>query len=144
MAAVKFDRDAKLKYVALLAAGHMRREAARVLGVSWRTVADHMQADEEFREEVEEAEAQATETVEKVLFDRAKQGEPWAVKEWLAKRDKQRWGDKVDVDVTVSGTVDHTIKVDQAGIKELAARLERRRLELEPGDPDVIDVDPVD
>jgi transposase len=142
MPASKFTPENRAAYVALLRAGIGRRKAAANIGVAWRTVAEWRQGSSEFRDECEAAEAEATEEIEAVLFEAAKQREPWAVKEWLSKRDKERWGDKVDINV--SGTVNHEAGPILERAAKLAERLEARRLELGQGESNFIDAEVVE
>lgn len=130
----KFDEEKRSQYVALLAAGIGRHEAARQLDVSPRTVAFWRAGVDEFREACEEAESVASEPVERALYEAAKRGEPWAVKMWLTNRTKGRWHDEQKVAVEVSGEVKVEPGQQMAQILELSDRLRARRLELEAGD----------
>lgn len=138
--ASKFTEDVRVAYLALLAAGVGRRDAARQVGLTPRHVAAVRQADEEFRLACEDAEAEANEPVVLALHRAAKAGEAWAVKLWLTNRDAGNWRDKVDVDQTVRGSV----TLEAPGLAEIAAlgaALDARRLELEPGSAEVLDVE---
>ena len=127
----KFDEEARGKYLALLSAGHGRFSAARALGVHPDTVRRFSRASSEFRESVIEAEAEAAEPVEAKLYQAALDGEPWAVKEWLSKRSKARWGQEpgaasgVTVNVLAAGDVG--VSVGRLGaVTELRRQLEER------------------
>jgi hypothetical protein len=101
----------------------------------------YARASEDFRQAVADAEEEAAEPVEAKLYAAALNGEPWAVKEWLTKRMKARWGETArQVDINVSGTVALEAGPGLAAISALAAELEARRAALtEAGD--VLDVD---
>lgn len=103
-----FDDAVKAEYLRLIQAGYLRFDAAKRLGVTNTDVKRHFKADPEFQEALIEAELEATEPVENVLYKAALLGEPWAVKEWLTKRDKQRWADPdKTVNHNISGTLTH-------------------------------------
>lgn len=113
-------------YLGLLAAGHGRFSAARACGVNPETVRRYMRASADFRDQVAEAEAEAAEPVEAKLYAAALDGEPWAVKEWLSKRARGRWGAEpaaasgVTVNVLAAGDV-------AVGTGRLSAVVELRR-----------------
>lgn len=129
---VKFTPELQRDYLTLLSAGHGRRESAGLVGMSHRQVAAWRQSDEAFRKECEEAEAEANEPVVGALYAAAKRGEPWAVKLWLTNRDSGNWQERVQVDQTVTGTLNIEAPT-VADILGLAGVLEERRLEIGPG-----------
>lgn len=133
---LKFGPEVRTEYLALLRAGHGRLWACRHLGIHPDTMRRFARASEDFRQQVADAEEEAAEPVEAKLYQAALEGEPWAVKEWLTKRSKARWGDEsAKLEVTVSGTVSVEAGPGLAGVigrvAAMQAQLEERRLALE-------------
>lgn len=124
MPANLFDTEAKEAYLSLIREGFMRFEAARRLGFTLSTVKKHYAADPEFKEALDEAQLEATEPVEKVLYDAALNKEPWAVTKWLTKRDKDRWGEEP---AEVNIKVNHELGPGLAAVQILILELEKRR-----------------
>lgn len=89
---------ARDKFVDLVADGIPFRNAALEVGWTPRQMHQYLQ-DSEFREIVEDASARATETIEEVLYKKAKQGNSWAVQMWLYNRDSDRWRDLKRIEV---------------------------------------------
>lgn len=137
----KFGPDVRSRYLDLIRAGHGRNSAARAVGINIETMRRYARASEDFRQDLADAEEEAAEPVEAKLYAAALDGEPWAVKEWLTKRMRARWGETArQVDINVSGTVAVEAGPGLAAISALAAELESRRAALEAAG-DVIDVD---
>lgn len=128
---LKFTPEVQFAYLALLRAGHGRIFSARQVGVAPSTVDKYRKASPEFAAGVAEAEEEASEPVEAQLYEAAKAGEPWAVKEWLAKRSPARWADTRKVEV--SGSVVHEMEVGSGlgRVLELQRALTERRDALE-------------
>ena len=124
---LKFVPEVQEAYLTLIRAGHGRVFSARQVGVWPGTVTKYRRASPEFDEAVREAEEEASEPVEAQLYEAAKAGEPWAVKEWLSKRSPDRWADTRKVEV--SGSVSQVLEVGQGlgRVLELQRRLEERR-----------------
>lgn len=102
----KFGPEVRETYLALIRAGHGRLSACRAVGVHPDTMRRFARHSEEFKQAMIDAEEEAAEPVEAKLYEAALAGEPWAVKEWLTKRNRARWGDPAQrVEVEVSGTV---------------------------------------
>lgn len=122
----------------LLRQGHGRYESARLVGISSETVLRHRKGDGKFRAACEDAELQAIEPIEKKLYEAAEEGEPWAVKMVLERRDPERWRDtsKTQVSVLHSGTVAHLHLEGPptSRIEQLEQQLAQRRRELEAPD----------
>lgn len=123
-----FDAEAKDAYCELVREGFLRFEAARRLGFKLATVKKHYEADPDFKEALDEAQLEATEPVEKVLYDAALNKEPWAVSKWLAKRDKDRWGEE-DIKVKHEIEIGPGLSGVAAIMLELKKRQELRELE---------------
>jgi hypothetical protein len=136
----RFDASVRDQYVELLRQGRRRHEAARLVGVTPRTVSRRRKDDPAFDEECILAEQEATEKVEDVLYASALNGEPWAVQMVLKARDRDRWGERKSVDVAVSGTV--VVEVESGErlerIRALEAELRRRALQA-ADDGDIVD-----
>lgn len=139
---VKFDEEARRRYLEALRLGHGRHWSARHVGVSPRTVARYVAADRAFAEECGTAEEEAAEPVEAKLYEQATAGEPWAVKLWLERRLSARWGAPAQrVEVEHGGTVRHEVEAGPglARVAALEAQLLERRAALE--EAGVIDVE---
>lgn len=137
----KFGPDVRSRYLDLIRAGHGRNSAARAVGINIETMRRYARASEDFRQELADAEEEAAEPVEAKLYAAALDGEPWAVKEWLTKRMRARWGEVArQVDVNVSGQVQLEAGPGLVAIEGLARELEQRRAALEAAG-DVIDAE---
>jgi len=90
----KFTDKKKKEYLDLLRDGGRRHASARSVGISPWTAVNHMNEDEEFRNEVELAEMEANERVEDALFMAAESGNVTAIQVWLYNRAPDRWTDK--------------------------------------------------
>lgn len=138
----KFGPDVRARYLDLLRAGHGRQSACRAIGINIETMRRYARASEEFRQQVADAEEEAAEPVEAKLYAAALNGEPWAVKEWLTKRMRARWGEEArKVDINVSGTVELEAGPALRDVAALAAALEERKALLAG---DVIDVEVIE
>lgn len=117
------DDFMKADFCDLIRNGHLRFDACRQLNLTVAMVQSAYRADPNFRSDLDEALLEATEPVENALYKAAKDGEPWAVKEWLTKRDKERWGDAPKL-VTVTHELDGTALLESVGgiLSELATR----------------------
>lgn len=122
-----FDDAAKAAYCAALRAGLLKREAARQTGFSYQTVRNHLQNDPDFAEAAADAHAEATESVETVLYDLAKQGDLSAIRMWLKAHDRDTYGEdqKLTIDAT-EAAVQLSANQAFAKIAELRTELERR------------------
>lgn len=123
----------KKAYVALVRSGGGLSRSAKKLGWTMRTVDVARKADPEFAEDVRMALEEASEPVEDVLYEAALRGEPWAVQMWLKGRLRERWSDKIEVGVEVSGTVEIEAGKRLEGIARLQEVLAQRAAELGPG-----------
>jgi hypothetical protein len=140
-APTKFGPDVRVRFLDLVRAGHGRHTACRAVGVSPDTFRRFYRADEEFRQAVADAEEEACEPIEAKLYEAAKEGEPWAVKEWLTKRNRARWGETAHkIEVEVTGQVELTAGPPVARVAELARMLEERRQVLAEGGAGVLDM----
>lgn len=128
----KFTEAMRSAYLARIAMGAGRFQAAKAVGVHPETVRRFSRSSPEFKQAVIDAEDEASEAVELRLYAAAVDGEPYAVKMWLQARAKARWGVE-----TASGGV--TVNVADGGqavvavgdgrlaeIKGLRERLEER------------------
>ena len=140
----KFGPDVRARFLDLIAAGHGRFAACKVIGIHPETMRRFARASPEFIEALNLAEEQAAEPIEAKLYELALGGEPWAVKEWLTKRNKARWGDASrTVDIKVSGTVELEggpgVRAIASRVAELQRVLEERQRVLEIEGGDIID-----
>ena len=102
----KFGPEVRVRFLDLIRAGMGRHAACRAIGIHPDTMRRYSRASQEFRDALSDAEEEAAEPVEAKLYEAAKNGEPWAVKEWLTKRMKARWGDVQRTEINVTGTVE--------------------------------------
>lgn len=142
---IKFTRELKDRYLLLLRQGHGRYESARLVGISSGTVLRHVKADGVFRAATAAAELEAIEPIERKLYESARDGEPWAVKMVLERRDPDRWKDtsRATVQVQHSGTVAHVHLEGPplSRIESLRQELEQRRHQLEAPDTELTALD---
>lgn len=126
-----FGESEKRSYVALVRAGSGLVRSARRLGVSPATVRAARKSDAVFDADVRDAQAEAAEPIEDVLYEAAQRGEPWAVQMWLKGALRERWSDKLEVAVEHSGTVEIEAGTRLEGIARLQSELARRASALE-------------
>lgn len=98
-----FDADAKAAYIARLATGRQPLMAAEDIGFTWQTIRSHVREDPDFAEACQIAELRATEPIAEVMYDKALEGEQWAVKEVLHNRNPERWMDRKVVQQQLTG-----------------------------------------
>lgn len=84
------DIEAHSYFLDLVADGVPEVNAALEVGWTPRKMHVYLQ-DKSFAEMVMAARDRADGTIEKVLFDKAKAGQPWAVQMWLHNRKAARW-----------------------------------------------------
>ncbi len=131
-----FDEPKRRAYLEMLRKGFGRYKAQDFIGSDRRAVRYYLEIHPEFRDEILAAEEEASEPVENVLYQRAIDGEPWAVKMWLQGRMYQRWGEKSVVKHEVSGTIEVTANNIIGELAELREKLlKRAALQLEAGAP---------
>ncbi len=136
----KFTADARKQYLDHLRRGNLKFEAARKVGVSYRTVERRRADDDEFRAEESRALAEAREGVEKVLRDMALEGDLGAIKLWLQAHDRSTYGEKKQVEIDATPDALALGQADAlARVAELQAELARRTARLNADD--VIDVE---
>lgn len=119
----KFTAEVRQQFLQCLREGMLKQAACEACNIGYRTFQRYMAADPEFRVEVEAALAYAREKVEHVLYEAALQGEPWAVKMWLSAHDKSTYGDRIQVEKTVT----HEIGSSLEAVLALREQLEERR-----------------
>lgn len=140
----KFGPDVRARFLDLIRAGHGRFSACKAIGIHPETMRRYARNSPEFQEALAQAEEEACEPVEAKLYELAKAGEPWAVKEWLTKRNKARWGDaSKQLDINVSGTVELEggagVRAIASRVAELQRALEERQRVLEVEGGDIVD-----
>ena len=91
---VEFDSKKKAQFCGLLMIGVSPDAAARVCGVTPRTVRGHMMKNPDFMAAVEEARARCRHLVESSLFMKAVEGNLSAMKYWLNNNYPEDWQDK--------------------------------------------------
>jgi hypothetical protein len=106
----KFDTHKKEKFLALLREGSRRGKAAKAVGVTRQTVAEHCRADPDFAAQVSTAEIVADELVEDALYTAAINGNVVACQVWLYNRQPERWKDRRAIKLQAAGTA--TLPVD--------------------------------
>jgi transposase len=135
----KFTEDKRKEYLDYLRRGNLKFEAARMVGVSYRTVERRRADDEVFRLDESRALAESREGVEKVLRDMALQGDLGAIKLWLTAHDRSTYGEKrqLEIDATPDALALGQAEA-LARVAELQTELARRAARLDADD--VIDV----
>jgi hypothetical protein len=88
---VDLTEDQWQKYLGELRVGSGRYRAARAVGKTKASMGNWLRHHADRASEAQEAEAEALEAVESVLWEAAQAGEPWAVKLWLKERAPERW-----------------------------------------------------
>lgn len=146
-----FTPDKQAEYLAALARGARRGDAAAIAEVTMRTVNEHMKKDPAFAAACAEAEVAACDVIEDALWETARSGHMTAMMFWLQNRAPDRWKDmrRVEKKVTHEGTVAHELSAGPSieRILHLQAALEERKeLRAAPASykGDVIDVEPVE
>ena len=111
-------------YLRLIAKGMGLTEAARSVGVTSEAMRRRRIGDPTFAADFEECRAHAREQVEKVLYERALEGESWAVKTYLAAEDPDKYGTSRSVSVQVRGELEGRPVLERVAAlqKELADR----------------------
>ena len=112
----KFDSIKKAAYVDLLSNGYRRGLAAVTVGITSRTVNNHMKKDQKFAEVCSMAETMANDRVEQSLYTSAVKGNIIAQQIWLYNRDPKRWADKRSF--KVSGEGGGPIEIQHVDVKE--------------------------
>jgi hypothetical protein len=135
----KFTEDKRKEYLDYLRRGNLKFEAARMVGVSYRTVERRRADDEVFRLDESRALAESREGVEKVLRDMALQGDLGAIKLWLTAHDRSTYGEKrqLEIDATPDALALGQAEA-LARVAELQTELAKRAARLDADD--VIDV----
>jgi hypothetical protein len=90
--------------------------ACKAAGVSKRALKEYVSTRPVRLAELSEAQEEAAEAVEEVLYAAAKAGEPWAVKMWLPAMNADRWGKQAENRPGSGGLV-----LDPAELHELVA-----------------------
>lgn len=102
-----FDDGMRERFLAIVREDPFPIKAARKIGISPHTLKRAMKVDPSFAEAVTLAEEEASEVAEQVLWNRMKAEDPWAVNKWLTKRSKERWSDDKNININVSGVIEH-------------------------------------
>lgn len=129
MRGASFDDDPDLaeRYLGEIRTGTLRYEAAKAVGVTARHVQLYAASHPEFADALLEAEGEAAEPIERAVYEAACGGEEWAVKLWLSRRQKERWGEPK------SQTTNNILLVNADDLSTLQAKLESRQRELSSG-----------
>jgi len=112
-----FTQQKQARYLGALRQGLRRSKAARVANVSRETIRQHLKNDKAFAERVAEAEEDACDVIEDVLWQKALTGHFPSIKLWLENRSPDRWKDRR--------------AVEQEVVSEPVPSLEDMRQELE-------------
>lgn len=116
----KFSPKKKAEFLRLLEEGTRRGAAAKAIGLSRVTIANHMKADAEFAGAVDDAEMHADEAVEDAMYQAACAGNVVACQVWLYNRQPHKWADRRKVDVAAA-VMTGSLTEDQ--LREKARRL---------------------
>ena len=136
----KFTAEVRERYLDSLRSGNLKNESARLVGVGYRTVQRHRADSDEFREDEQQALAEAREGIEKVLYEMALEHDLGAIKIWLTAHDRSTYGDKTTIEIDATDkAVELSQNVALSQVADLQKTLiERRKRLLETGD--IIDV----
>lgn len=147
----KFTEVLRMKYLELLAQGVGRTVAAHTVGVHPKTVIRYYKGHPEFKDDIEMAERRVVDKAEKALIEIALVEKDFhALKFLLERLDRQKWGDRKQVDVTVDGKVEHLLELAPAdAIERIEAEIAERHRALEEGgelyeDDEIIDAEIVE
>lgn len=119
----KFDAKAKRRFLAQIAKGATNTAAGRSVGVTLRTVDNHLNKYPRFREALEWCQEEAIAEIESSLFLAAKSGNVTAIQVFLYNRAPERWADRRRHDVQ--------LKADTESLKLIADVLSRAGLTAE-------------
>jgi len=126
----RLDDSVRSQYLNLLRTGVRRHAAARSLNVHPDTVRNARRRDPSFDEDCVLAEQEAVESIENELWEAAtERKEPWAIQMLLKQLDPDRWKEKKQLDVKVSGVVELDPGVLLERVMELQGRLKERAIE---------------
>lgn len=143
----KFNAQRQEEYLDYLSRGMRRGQAASIVGVSYRQVADARRIDPAFVDAEKAAEAQACEAVENVLWEVAQGGNMLAIMYYLGNRAPERWRDVRRPDKVVvqhEGQIGLEIEAGDrlSKIRELELKLaERAALRAAPLELDEVTAD---
>ena len=129
MGVYKFNEERQKCFLDLLSVGGRRGASATAVGISRSTICDLMREDKEFASAVLQAEMDANDVIETVLYGLAKDGDMKAVKMWLYNKNKSAWRDKQAIEV--SGPDGGPLNTDD--LSGLSNAELRERLELLKG-----------
>lgn len=90
----KFDEVKKTYYIRLIRQGFRRYRAAEMVGLSYGTIARHMDREPDFARAVSEAEAAKIDEVEEALYETAIAGNVTAQQVVLYNRRSEAWADQ--------------------------------------------------
>ncbi len=82
------------EYLSLIRQGHGRQSAARAVGLAPSTLWRYALAHPEFARAIDEAEIEAAEAIQPVLYQKAREGQAWAVNKVLDNRLPHLWQDR--------------------------------------------------
>jgi hypothetical protein len=142
----KFDAAAQDRFISLLKLGHGRTRAAEAVGIHPETMRRFARGNPTFKQRIMDAERTIVDEAEQKIIEAMREGEPWAISKILERLDRNKWGDKKQLDVNVSGEIDHT-HIAKLPVGEQVEEIERlmaeRREALDMGaiEAEVIDDD---
>ncbi len=139
---LRFDETRRERFLELLRTGHMKRTAARTVGVHYRTIERRRQHDPDFKWDMDNSTREAAEPVEKMVYDLALQGDLRAAEMWTKAYASSNWRQlqRVEIDATPAAVELSRNQLDTR-LAELQATLTERRLNLAADDDSsVIDV----
>lgn len=87
----KLNDNKKAAYLGAISNGLGKQDAAKSIGVSRQTIWEHAKTDPAFAEAIADAELDACEQVEDVLYQTALNGNLKAIMFWLCNRCPERW-----------------------------------------------------
>jgi hypothetical protein len=124
----KFNDVMKDKLLDMIIEGVRPSQAMKALGLSMSVYYDHYNTDPDFAAMVDQAEEHATDIIENSLWQRAKEGNVEAIKEWLHNRRSNKWTDSKNI--KVSGDKDAPLKIELS-LQEKMKAYEKHFAELD-------------
>jgi hypothetical protein len=150
---VQFDAERRAAWLLAYERTGEKKAACGAVGIGRQTLYDHLRRDPEFRAQAEAARDRLLETlmgrlkhvavdgVEKTTYDKdgnvlsvTRTYDVRALLAWIKRLERDKWGDHVQVDKTVKGSVDHVHRVKPAELPKVARDRMRDLLDALPAD----------
>lgn len=117
-----FGPKKKALYLQKLREGLRRTAAAKAVGITTKTIREHAKADPEFAAQIEQAEIDAVDEIEDVLYEKALGGHFQSIIFVLMNRRPEKWQDKRNTQPPADTSPQQT-----SALKEILERLEAQK-----------------